>query len=103
MPRLKTSSSARPWVTPRKAQEGRNNSNQEIYQSYRWRKLSAAKRKSSPLCEECISEGRKNPNRSEVTDHIVAINDGGDPWAWNNLQALCNMHHNSKSGKERHQ
>jgi 5-methylcytosine-specific restriction endonuclease McrA len=36
-----------------------------------------------------------------MTDHIVPINLGGDPWAWDNLQALCNSHHNRKSAKDK--
>ena len=101
MPHLDRNQRKRPWVPERKPQEGRINPNDEIYQSYRWRELSKAKRKSSPICEECLRLGVRNAKPSQMTDHIVPINLGGDPWAWDNLQALCNSHHNRKSAKDK--
>lgn len=54
----------------------------------------------NPLCVECEAQGISTP--VEVTDHITPINQGGDPYAWSNLQSLCDTCHNIKSGKEAH-
>lgn len=54
----------------------------------------------NPLCAECEQEGIVSP--TTVTDHITPINQGGDPWALSNLQALCGACHASKSGREAH-
>lgn len=91
------------WLSkakPKQAQSGRTSENRHIYNSTRWRKLSAAHKRAHPLCVECEKKGFVVPVK--VTDHIVPINNGGDPWDWKNLQSMCNMHHNKKSGREAH-
>lgn len=50
-------------------------------------------------CVECYKETGKEV-LGHNDDHIVAINDGGDQWDYNNRQTLCNSHHASKSAKE---
>lgn len=47
------------------------------------------------MCVEC-------GDPSQVVDHIVPINQGGDPWSVDNMQAMCHACHNRKSGKEAH-
>ena len=87
----------RPWMpklTPFKGMSAGFN-----YQSRQWRELSLAKRRTNPLCEECEKKGIVKV--SDCTDHIVPISKGGDPWAWDNLQALCRHCHDSKTGKEK--
>ena len=69
------------------------------YGQARWKKLSKYFRMKNPLCVLCQAEGIVQA--SEVTDHIVPINKGGDPWAWSNLQAVCRHHNLSKAGKSK--
>lgn len=78
----------------------RMNPNKEIYWSYRWKKLRASFMIQNPLCVHCKKEGFFT--EATVADHIVPINEGGDPWDRNNLQALCKKHHDIKSAKEAH-
>jgi len=48
-----------------------------------------------PICEVpgCME-------RSTDLDHIIPISKGGARWALTNLQALCHMHHSSKTWRE---
>ncbi|WP_420401359.1 HNH endonuclease [Flagellimonas sp.] len=71
-----------------------------FYNSRKWRKTSTAYREKNPFCVKCQEEGRIT--QAEVTDHIVRIKDGGEPYDERNLQALCKSCHNRKSGKEAH-
>jgi 5-methylcytosine-specific restriction enzyme A len=70
----------------------------EIYNSNRWRKLRLLVLNEEPLCRTCKSEGQVVAGA--VVDHITPINEGGDPYDRNNLQALCHKCHNSKSARE---
>lgn len=74
--------------------------NTKFYQSTAWRKLRAVKLEQDPLCEECLKKGVQNP--AQVADHILAINQGGEMLDINNLQSLCHVCHNKKSGIEAH-
>jgi len=69
------------------------------YQSRQWRELSLAKRRSEPLCEDCHDKGIIKA--SDCVDHIIPIREGGDPWAWGNLRALCRSCHDSKTGRSK--
>lgn len=89
----------RPWVKERKPFE-RERSNQKFYNSARWRKVARLHKEANPLCVKCKAEGRTSP--AEFTDHIVRLEDGGDPFNDANLQSLCGFHHNQKSGREAH-
>jgi len=53
-----------------------------------------------PFCRQCIEQNRIHS--ATTLDHIVAIADGGKPLDPDNLQWLCDHHHQSKSAKERH-
>lgn len=86
----------RPWIPERKPFEGANKS--VDYNSKQWRKLRAAKRATDPLCEICKAEGRTTP--AECVDHIIPTKQGGDPWAWDNLQSLCRPCHYKKTGSQ---
>ena len=66
----------------------------KIYATARWKALSAVKLASSPLCEECARQGRITA--AELVDHIIPIAEGGPPFAFENLQSLCNACHNRK-------
>jgi 5-methylcytosine-specific restriction endonuclease McrA len=69
-----------------------------FYSSSRWRKASERHRQREPLCRECKTQGRITVGA--VTDHIVPISQGGDPWDENNHQTLCQPCHNRKRQRE---
>ena len=88
----------RPWV---KTSTGGHHtrSHNKFYQTTRWRKDRALHIAANPLCVACAKENMVEP--SVVSDHIISIEMGGDPWAWSNRQALCQSHHNKKSANEK--
>ena len=91
------------WETTAKNDSKAWTSNKEIaafYHTTQWRKLAKAHKAAHPLCVECQKEGRIKA--VEVTDHIIAMEDGGCSNCWDNLQSLCHSCHNSKSARERH-
>ena len=98
MPTLPTNKRRKyiPEKEPKKA-----GSNQSFYNSTRWRKNSVAYRKQHPLCEAC-KEGRNETQPCDVTDHIVAIEQGGARFNPINWMAMCHKCHNSKRGMESH-
>lgn len=51
-----------------------------------------------PYCQACHDKGRLS-EATEV-DHIVAIEDGGEPYDPNNLQSLCKRCHVIKTSEE---
>lgn len=80
-----------------------------FYQSQAWKSTRKAfiagqttlpngMRVSNTLCIECFLKGVITP--MYVVDHKVRIKDGGDRTDLNNLQSLCESHHNSKSANE---
>jgi len=58
-----------------------------IYASYDWKLLRAAKKLKDPLCEHCFKLGIFVPMK--IADHIIEIEDGGQIWNIDNLQSLC--------------
>ena len=74
--------------------QGRN-----IYKTARWKRTRKAKLILNPVCEMCDHHGMSR--RATVVDHIIEIKDGGDTFDFDNLQSLCDMHHNKKTGKEK--
>lgn len=100
MPTIPRNSPKRPWHVERKPHEGRKEKNEAIYNSRRWRALRQLHLQEQPLCVVCRVENQVEP--ATVVDHIRPINRGGRPWDRENLQSLCNRHHNQKSGRERH-
>ena len=71
-----------------------------MYATRRWRRLRQRKLEANPLCEcgEC-ARLRRRPIATQV-DHIVPISDGGDPWAWENLQSLTATCHSRKTRQD---
>jgi len=70
-----------------------------FYGTARWKKLRAWYRARNPLCEMCQAEGVIT--QTQLVDHLIPIEEGGDPMAISNLQALCKQCHAFKhSGKE---
>lgn len=89
------------WVPERKAFKNLNSEkNKSVYNTRKWRSFSKTFKLNNPFCVKCLDKGITKA--SKVTDHIQRVNDGGDIYNLNNLQALCKSCHNSKSGKEGH-
>lgn len=65
------------------------------YNTERWQRLRKAKLADHPLCEGC----KPKLTPASHVDHRQAINDGGDPWAWDNLSSLCASCHNRKTAR----
>jgi 5-methylcytosine-specific restriction protein A len=64
-----------------------------VYRSARWRRLRARVLRERPWCED---EAGCREAATDV-DHIIAIEDGGDPWDEDNLRPLCHPHHSRKT------
>jgi len=64
------------------------------YNTAQWQRLRKAKLARDPLCQYC-PPGRVVP--ATQVDHCRAINDGGDPWAWDNLASACAPCHTRKT------
>ncbi|MAO64278.1 MAG: hypothetical protein CL666_04705 [Balneola sp.] len=52
----------------------------------------------NPMCVECLEEGHVKEGR--VLDHIQPIERGGEKYNEDNLQWLCDRHHNMKRATE---
>ena len=88
----------RPWLTV-PVPFDRKRQGEFDYGSSAWKKLRTAFKRANPLCQMCQDKGIVM--QGNTVDHITPINQGGDPYAWSNLQTLCTSCHNSKCGKER--
>lgn len=86
-------------ICKKKPFDGISTEHYDFYNSYGWRKFATGLRKHNPLCVKCLEEGRTAP--SQVVDHIVSIDDGGDKWDLDNLQVLCHTCHNKKTAKNK--
>lgn len=74
---------------------------QELYQqdeSIPFKQYNAFIQSDNPLCVECLEEGNIIPGR--VLDHIKAIEKGGSKYDQENLQWMCDRHHNIKRATE---
>ncbi|RMD50590.1 HNH endonuclease [Candidatus Parcubacteria bacterium] len=65
----------------------------KFYNSAAWKKLRKHILATHPFCKVCGAIA------TEV-DHIVAIEDGGELYSYENLQPLCKSCHSTKTGKE---
>ena len=65
-----------------------------LYNSKRWQATRKRVLFEQPLCANGCDA------ISTDVDHIKAIEDGGDPWARSNLQALCAPCHSRKTSRE---
>lgn len=68
------------------------------YTTSRWKRLRVAKLRETPLCEYCPPSC---PKPATEVDHKVAIRNGGDPWAWENLASSCHECHSSKTAADK--
>lgn len=95
----------RPWIKARKPFD-REFDFSKFYNDRKWRKVSTAYREANPLCEcdGCKAINRVRP--AQVCDHKrglkFLIDNGFDPYDWNELQSMSNECHNKKSGSESH-
>lgn len=71
----------------------------KFYRSNRWRLLSERHRREQPLCQMCAKQGIVKAG--SLTDHIITIRKGMDPYDESNLQTLCDYHHQKKRAGER--
>jgi 5-methylcytosine-specific restriction protein A len=69
-----------------------------FYNSRAWRRASKDNLIQEPLCYECMKHGRLTA--AVMTDHIVPIKAGSDPWDAMNWQSLCHSCHSRKSAEE---
>lgn len=65
---------------------------EDFYQSAEWIKTKNEYIKTNPFCELCLSEG-KNNKQSDDVHHITRLTAGGEPFAADNLIALCDSCH----------
>lgn len=68
----------------------------DIYNSARWRRLRVTKLRDCPLCEYC-PPARRRP--ATQVDHFIAIDDGGEPFDWDNLRSACQVCHSQKTAR----
>ncbi len=66
-----------------------------IYRSPRWRTLRTRILRARPRCQ---APACRQP--SEDVDHETPIEDGGEPWAEENLVALCHSCHSRKTARD---
>ena len=83
------------WIQKPKQKQ---NDNLTFYNSKAWRILSTQQRRLHPLCQICLANGHTKAGAH--TDHIKAIEDGGDLLNPANLQTLCISCHSTKTIKE---
>ena len=69
-----------------------------FYDSTRWRNLRDMVIARHPLCEQCKSKGLTTI--ATQVDHILPIEEGGNPTDWTNLQPLCASCHSKKTRQE---
>ena len=69
--------------------------NSSFYNSSAWRKVRKAYFTMNPICKWCEEEGRVTTG--QIVDHIIEIKDGGETLSLDNLQTLCQVHHNQKT------
>jgi 5-methylcytosine-specific restriction endonuclease McrA len=67
-----------------------------IYNTPRWKALRKRVLEDEPVCRICRAEP------STQADHIIPIEEGGDPWDLHNLQGLGASCHSRKTNAERH-
>lgn len=90
---MKIESINRPWLKSGEKSQGVRNNDRSFYNTPEWRRTRAQFLTSNQYCVKCGA-------KAEMVDHKQRILDGGDKHNWNNLQAMCNRCHASKSARE---
>jgi 5-methylcytosine-specific restriction protein A len=65
-----------------------------VYGKKKWQTTRLRKLAMNPICEACDKE------LAVEVDHIVPLNRGGDPYAFENLSSLCSPCHWAKTARE---
>lgn len=102
MPYAPPTHSTRRTLANRKLQQyeyNKTRTGQQFYKTTAWKKLRLWHLLRNPVCIECREMGQAAPAR--IVDHIVPIKQGGEALAQDNLQSLCQAHHNRKTAGER--
>jgi len=86
----------RAGVAERERDERRVRS-REIYNSAKWKRLRVAFLRAHPWCNHCPPTSW---TPATEVDHVLPIEDGGDPWDENNLRPLCRYHHAAKTAED---
>ena len=96
----------RSWENKPKAKQStkhnwgkQSHSNKEFYNSRAWRKNRAEYIYQNPFDEWELKKGRKVIG--EIVDHIIPITQGGDKFAFSNLQTLTKKNHNIKTQQDK--
>lgn len=90
-----------PWAIAPQKKAWNQNEDIKDYKSSRWVKLRKVHLSEHPYCVQCEKQGIVKLGR--VVDHIQPVRLGGAMFDLDNLQTLCDSHHNSKSSKEQWQ
>lgn len=94
----------RPWVGESKPFDRERRADDFDYNGRKWRKIRLRQLELYPLCCDCEAEGIDV--LATVADHEprakVLIARGDDPYDMKWLKSRCKKHHDSKSGRERH-
>lgn len=86
-------------VTPKREYSHHFHNGKNIYKTTQWRKLRDAFAAENPLCRHC--HDYEIITAGYIVDHIIEIEDGGQPFEWSNLQHLCQSCHNAKTAREK--
>jgi 5-methylcytosine-specific restriction endonuclease McrA len=63
----------------------------KIYDTKRWKKLRLYKLFEDPICQYC------NKSAATEVDHRIAVENGGDPFEYENLMSACKACHSRKT------
>lgn len=66
-----------------------------VYHSKRWRILRRRKLDADPICQHC------DDTLATTVHHKVGLEQGGDPWAWDNLESVCTSCHTTEEMRRR--
>jgi 5-methylcytosine-specific restriction enzyme A len=70
-----------------------------IYNSSLWQHTRKHFLAAHPLCEQCKRDGKVRA--AAHVDHMLPLAEGGAPYDWANLQALCAPCHSEKTAAEK--
>lgn len=90
----------RPWIKEGHRHNERSG-DRSFYQTKEWRATRNSFLMANPWCVDCEKEGKKG--KATVADHIEQVIKGGEKLNWNNLQGLCDHHHNARSARQRNE
>ena len=86
------------WPRPKPPPSAKRRRTNRFYNTKAWRETRRDVLERHLGCEQCARLGLLTP-ATEV-DHIVPLSRGGDPYALDNLQALCRPCHSRKTRRD---